>query len=180
MHKWIISLNTPSRWLLKYNEQIQNNWEYASESLFQMVVCRKSINTHVTSDLSVILVEHFVRNEVLYFYIFSGAVGSSCDVGVATMWDKLFAKNIWFLLFYPNHINFSGNPAEHECPKNEKFICGGSPCQTTCKTYKCPCNVNTFVAVNACYCIKGYARNANGECIRAKNKTCINAKEPCE
>lgn len=56
--------------------------------------------------------------------------------------------------------------------KNEIFIDGGSPCQTTCATLNKPCNIKTKAPVKACYCINGYARNKNGVCVKINSKQC--------
>lgn len=74
---------------------------------------------------------------------------------------------------------FSGVPSEHTCPNDEKYICGGSPCQTTCKSLGCRCNVQTFAPVNGCYCIDGYARNSKGKCIKVNDCDCKIEKIDC-
>lgn len=56
--------------------------------------------------------------------------------------------------------------------KNEIFIDGGSPCQTTCATLNKVCNIKTKAPVKACYCINGYARNKNGVCVKINSKQC--------
>ncbi|KAJ8921419.1 hypothetical protein NQ315_003037 [Exocentrus adspersus] len=47
---------------------------------------------------------------------------------------------------------------------NEKYNCG-SPCQTECSTLGQICPIVNIRCNDACYCIDGYARDANGVCI---------------
>lgn len=79
-------------------------------------------------------------------------------------------KPIWF---------FTGDPKQHCCPKNERYICGGSACLDSCKHYGCPCTIQTFAPVNGCYCIENYARDCFGVCRYLCDEKCINEMEKC-
>lgn len=59
--------------------------------------------------------------------------------------------------------------------KNEIFIDGGSPCQTYCATLNKPsCDIINKMAVRACYCMNGYARDKNNVCVKINSKECQN------
>lgn len=61
---------------------------------------------------------------------------------------------------------------------NEYYKAGGSPCQTCCTNPEAPCRINTFAAVNACYCVEGTARLQNGECVSIDSRKCRNERIP--
>ncbi|XP_076678300.1 venom metalloprotease inhibitor-like [Andrena cerasifolii] len=57
---------------------------------------------------------------------------------------------------------------------NEEYACG-SACQTTCATLGQTCPIVNIRCNDACYCIKGYARDCRGVCIpeeRCPGKRC--------
>lgn len=78
-----------------------------------------------------------------------------------------------------NQSKSLGDPKQHTCPKNERYICGGGACQPTCKHYGCPCKIYTFAPVNGCYCIENYARDCFGVCRYICDEKCINEMEKC-
>ncbi|XP_055839496.1 inducible metalloproteinase inhibitor protein-like [Episyrphus balteatus] len=58
-------------------------------------------------------------------------------------------------------------PAPITCKTNEVYLPQGKApnCDTVCSTLGDICNVKNVWAPFGCYCIKGYARNANNICI---------------
>ncbi|XP_028133974.1 inducible metalloproteinase inhibitor protein-like [Diabrotica virgifera virgifera] len=55
------------------------------------------------------------------------------------------------------------------CTKPNEYYDCGSPCQRECKTLNEPCRINSFRCVDTCYCIQGYARDDNQNCIPEKD-----------
>ncbi|KAH8274341.1 hypothetical protein KR044_003231, partial [Drosophila immigrans] len=55
--------------------------------------------------------------------------------------------------------------APRDCPKFETYLTCGPDCQTECATLNQPCLIRHIRCPDACYCNKGYARNAAGTCI---------------
>ncbi|XP_018571459.1 inducible metalloproteinase inhibitor protein-like [Anoplophora glabripennis] len=51
---------------------------------------------------------------------------------------------------------------------NEVYNCG-SACQTECATLGEPCPIVNFRCNDKCYCVKGYARDGNGDCIKIED-----------
>ncbi|KAK9680402.1 Trypsin Inhibitor like cysteine rich domain [Popillia japonica] len=52
-----------------------------------------------------------------------------------------------------------------KCNRPHEYYDCGSACQTECKTLGEPCPIVNIRCNNACYCVKGYARNDKGKCI---------------
>lgn len=59
--------------------------------------------------------------------------------------------------------------------KFEVYACG-SACQTTCATFNQPCPIVNIKCTDACYCIKGYARDQRGVCIPDTDPECERLK----
>lgn len=104
--------------------------------------------------------------------LFVGAVSCACNILFYILWTLFFSS-------FKNDTYFLGDPKQHKCPKWEKYLCGGSPCQTTCKKLGCECKIQTFAPVNGCYCIDGYARNSRGKCVKADSCDCRKEKLDC-
>lgn len=53
------------------------------------------------------------------------------------------------------------------CGPNEVFACGSS-CDTTCATLGDTCPIVNIQCNEKCYCVDGYARNAQNVCVPIK------------
>lgn len=66
---------------------------------------------------------------------------------------------------------------EKVCPENETYIKCGPNCQNVCANLGKPCYINYIVCPSGCYCDKGLARNADGNCIDENSSECQNLKQ---
>ncbi|KAJ8921420.1 hypothetical protein NQ315_003038 [Exocentrus adspersus] len=83
---------------------------------------------------------------------------------------SVFAVALYFASAGPAHPTLPPGGIEWQnCTRvNEKYDCG-SACQTECATLGEVCPIVNIRCNDACYCIDGHARDANGVCIRIEN-----------
>lgn len=89
----------------------------------------------------------------------------------------LFTKIRKYRVIYNEFINWffwklAATPPISCTKPNEEYQCG-SACQNTCATHGQTCPIVNIKCNDACYCVKGYARDQDGKCIPEKSDCCV-------